>query len=99
VYAETRQPGIYRLQAEGKTRMIWAVNTPDAELDLTAAQRSQVAASHHLVWIDDPAAIARTIREERVGREYWREFMIAALILLLVEMALYREKTGKTPEA
>lgn len=97
-YAETREPGIYRLQADGKTEAIWAVNIPDAELDLKTAERSRITASHRLVWIDDPGAIARAVREARVGREYWRPFLLAALILLLAEMLLYRDKAGRTPE-
>ncbi|HPR86432.1 MAG TPA: BatA and WFA domain-containing protein [bacterium] len=97
-YGETALPGIYRLQADGKTLMIWTVNIPAAELNLKPAVAAQVAASHHLVWVEDPAALARIVRQERIGREYWREFLIAALGLLLLEMALYREKSGRTPE-
>jgi len=95
-HAATGIPGLYSLRADGKRLAVWAVNIPARELDLRRAERELVEDSHHLHWVDDPARIDQFIREERIGREYWRELLLAGLLLLLLEMALYREK-GELP--
>jgi hypothetical protein len=97
-FTGTERPGLYRLQSDGKILTAWGVNIPAGELDLTMAERRRVGKSHQLIWVEDPGKIAQVIREARSGREYWRELMIAALILLLLEMALYREKGEMVPE-
>lgn len=91
-YTATSRPGHYRLLADGRPLMSWAVNVDPREFELSAAAREKIEKSYHLRWIEDPARISQTIREERVGREYWRELLLAALVLLLLEMAIYREK-------
>ena len=91
-YAEARRPGSYRLLADGKVLMTWAVNIPAAELDLSMAPRPKVENDLQMRWIDAPGELERTIREARVGREYWRELLLAAVALLIIEMAIYREK-------
>jgi hypothetical protein len=95
-HAATGIPGLYSLRADGKRLAVWAVNIPARELDLSRAERELVEDSHHLHWVDDPARIDQFIREERIGREYWRELLLAGLLLLLLEMVLYREK-GELP--
>ena len=98
-YTSTKQPGIYHLRSNGKTLTLWAVNIPVEELRLDVAEREHVEETHRLTWVDNPGQIDVVIRDARIGREYWREFLVAVLVLLLLEMALYREKGEVTSEA
>jgi hypothetical protein len=92
-YSATARPGIYRLMADGEQLMSWAVNIAPAEFDLTPADREKVEKSHYLKWVEETGRLTQVIREERVGREYWRELLIAAMVLLILEMMIYREKS------
>ncbi|HNS72044.1 MAG TPA: BatA domain-containing protein [bacterium] len=97
-YSATGTPGIYSLRADGKSLSTWAVNIPARELDLRTAARDRIERSHGLKWVEDPARIGQYIHEERIGREFWRELLVAGLLLLLLEMVLYREKGEVAPE-
>lgn len=98
-YREARRPGTYRLLAGGRVLMIWAVNIDPAELELSAAPREKVEEAYHMHWVAEPAQLARSVREARIGREYWKQLLALALALLIVEMAIYREKGQPEDEA
>ena len=84
---------ILDLRADGKSLSTWAVNIPARELDLRTAARDRIERSHGLKWVEDPARIGQYIREERIGREFWRELLVAGLLLLLLELCKLAYKT------
>jgi len=92
-YAHTDQVGIYRLMAEERTVNQWAVNLPEQELDLRTMDSGILKSHYDLHVLETAGSVAETVRQQRIGREWWRYFLLAGLALMLVEMALYYEKS------
>jgi len=85
--------GIYSIQCEGREYDRFAVNGDPDEGDLYRPDRAELAG--RLVGLDVApygADLAGFITEKRFGRELWQYFLLVAVILLLAEMALARDR-------
>lgn len=91
-YLHTDQTGIYRLTASESTVNQWAVNLPEQEMDLRTVEGGYLQSHYGLQLLKETGSVVETVRQQRVGREWWRYFLLAGLALMLVEMALYYEK-------
>ncbi len=94
-------PGIYQLQSDGRVIDIFPANVAESESDLTAAGPEQVAKAlgikkYAVLLYGRPSGAVVT--EARYGRELWKVFLWAAVILLAVEMILAREKEPESDE-
>jgi hypothetical protein len=71
-----------------------AVNVDPLESDLRAVDeeglRGYICGSH-MIFIDDIDQLPETVQQWRWGRELWREVLLLALAVLMVEMILARE--------
>jgi len=93
VSAPLERPGLYRAYADGTLRSSFAVNPDPAESDLTPlAERTLVAAfpAGHVRVLRPGDDLALRVRQARDGRELWREFVLLALALLVIEGILGR---------
>ena len=87
------RPGLYRAYADGDLRTSFAVNPDPSESDLTPLpERTLVAAfpSGHVRVIRPGDDLALRVRQARDGRELWREFVMLALALLVLESVIGR---------
>jgi hypothetical protein len=95
-------PGIYRLEAEGKIIDLFAVNTPPAEGDLSSADTDRFKTALGLDKTGEipyNASAGSIINEYRYGRELWKVFLWAVVVLIAVEMLLSRERTIRVDES
>lgn len=86
-------PGIYRLKAGEQLLNELPVNVDTRESDLTPVDASTLKSffPDRTVRIIQPdEVVGETVRQARYGREYWREFLVAALLLLGIEAYLAR---------
>ncbi len=82
-------PGLYTLQVAGKPVEAVAAALPADEADLRGMPLdaiSQLVPGAHLV----QAGLREEVMRRRYGRELWREFLIAALALLVLETLVSR---------
>ncbi len=97
-YDDTRLPGNYRVYHNRQLLNIVSVN-PWAEESLPArispAELQDVLP--RAAWFDDLNNLAELVKQSRFGKELWKYFLIAALILLALEMMAAR--TGGKREA
>lgn len=85
--------GVYAIVGEGGEYDRFAVNGDPDEGDLYRPDRAELAG--RLVRLDVVpygADLAGFITEKRFGRELWQYFLLVAVILLLAEMALARDR-------
>jgi hypothetical protein len=85
--------GVYSILSEGRECDRFAVNGDPDEGDLYRPDRAELAG--RLVGLEVApynADLAGFITEKRFGRELWQYFLLAAVILLLAEMALARDR-------
>jgi len=86
-------PGLYRLKAGEAVLAELPVNVDTKESDLEPLDTAGLKALFpgRTVRIITPReVVTETIRESRYGREFWREFLLAALVLLGLEAFLAR---------
>jgi len=88
-------PGIYRLRSDNRVVDIFPVNIAPEEGDLQAVDIKQWATSLGIsqfktIPLDSKAD--KIITENRYGRELWKIFLWAVVVLLMVEMIFSREK-------
>ncbi len=91
----TALPGVYKLFSEQTLVTQWAVNFDPAETDLAAAEADdlkELVETKEVFVISESDNIAQKLSESRFGRELWKYFAAAALMVLLLEMLLFREK-------
>ena len=93
VSAPLEHTGLYRAFAGGRLRASFAVNPDPREGDLTPLpERSIIAAfptgTVRVLRLGDDIAVR--VRQARFGKELWPQFLILALILLVVESVLGR---------
>ncbi len=86
-------PGFYQMRAGDRVVMRRAVNVDPSESDLTPLAHPEIRQAFpgetvQLVEEDDP--LGTPIREARYGREFWRELVAAAFLLLVTEGWLSR---------
>ena len=91
-YSLTNLPGAYELLVDGAVQSKWAVQIPHTELDMTALETGDLKKMNSAIVLQDNMMLSESIASQRHGRELWFYFALAALILLIVEMLLYREK-------
>nr|MBN2278842.1 VWA domain-containing protein [candidate division Zixibacteria bacterium] len=88
------QPGIYQLRSGDKLVDIFPVNLTSAEGDLAAADMARfetalgIEKSRTIPYNKSSAAL---ISEARFGRELWKIFLWAAILIMAVEMVFARE--------
>lgn len=86
-------PGLYRLKAGDAVLAELPVNVDTKESDLEPLDTAGLKAlfpGRTLRIITPRDVVTETIRESRYGREFWREFLLAALVLLSLEAFLAR---------
>jgi hypothetical protein len=95
--------GIYRVYADAEAHdaiAAFAVNTESGESDLKRASQSAIAnflkarmavGANALHLNPDQKGFAERILQSRYGVELWQSFLIAALVLALLEMLIARE--------
>ncbi len=91
-YTNTDVAGVYKLLADGQLVAQWAVNVDAKESDLTMLKESELKEKYSLSLLERTGNLQNMIYSQRFGKELWKYFAIAALILLIVEMLMYREK-------
>lgn len=87
------RPGLYRAFADGRLRTSFAVNPDPAESDLAALPERTILAAFppgraRTIPVGDD--LAARVREARHGRELWAEFVLLALVLLVIESLVAR---------
>ncbi|UCD95542.1 MAG: BatA domain-containing protein [Candidatus Zixiibacteriota bacterium] len=88
-------PGIYQLKNNGRLVDLFPVNLPVSESDLSTAgfdRFEKALKTKQFRTIPYDRSSASLISEARFGRELWKLFLWAALIIMAVEMLLSREK-------
>jgi hypothetical protein len=92
-YGPLTLPGIYRFASSSGEEVAVAVNTESAESNLQRMQpddiRAAIAASE-LSFVDHGANARDAVLQERYGRELWRVFLWAALVLMAAEVLVGR---------
>lgn len=95
-YSLTNEPGIYELVVDGLVQQAWSVRIDAKEFDLAAIPVRELKKNESVIVLDENINLNESIASLRHGRELWLYFAMAAFILLLIEMLLYREK-GEVP--
>ena len=96
------QPGIYLLKNRARTVGLFPVNLVPGEGEPAALEPDILAEAlgidtYRLIAYEaDPAA---AVSETRFGRELWKIFLWAVVVLLAVEMIFARETTPETDQA
>jgi len=100
-FSDTDQVGVYSVYAHDALLQRFAVNLNPQESKLLRASTKEIDASLRQIGIERSAVryvqqvqdLVQTVRTSRFGSELWRHFLVAALILALMEMMVAR--TGK----
>lgn len=100
-FTEYGPPGIYSLKSGEETLSQMAFNVDRAESSAETVTPEEIA---ELLGIDVKAItpgsdMKISIKEARFGRELWKEFLIAALILLIAESLLGKTSRPKKAES
>jgi hypothetical protein len=85
--------GLHQIAANRRPVRAVAVVPRDEESDLarlTPAEAERRWASWRARVLPTGGEVARAVREDRFGRELWREMLLAALLLLVAETVLAR---------
>jgi len=98
-FLETQEPGIYQIRSGNAVVRTFTVNMdPDESLTLKSQESNLLAAYEHLGihrasirTIDDASSLRGVILETRHGVELWKQFLLAAIIVALMESLLARE--------
>ncbi|MCK4966387.1 BatA domain-containing protein, partial [bacterium] len=94
-YGGTNLPGIYSLTADGTVMQLFSVNVNPKESELFKPQEKEIeklTGADKIIYFDKEKDIPALISQMRLGREIGKYFIIAALLLLGVEMWI--EKGG-----
>ncbi|MFQ5772616.1 MAG: hypothetical protein ACE5HX_18920, partial [bacterium] len=92
------RPGIYNLYNDNKILAHWAVNyNPEESDDATFAPEDLIerVKAEQVSIIQTTEKMAEKLNESRFGQELWKYFAVTALVILVLEMLLFREK-GET---
>ena len=87
------EPGIWRLRRGEEVVDLFAANVDAEESDLRRADMDAVErlfGRNRVQWLADGRNLAESVRRTRYGRELWRELLLAAVALLLLELWLAR---------
>ncbi len=94
-FRDTNLPGIYQLFSGENVAAQWAVNFDPHESELTELSSDDVkrfVGTEDVFVIKESEGLAERLYEFRFGRELWKYFAATALMVLLLEMLLFREK-------
>lgn len=94
------EPGVYTVMAGDSVLAAWAVNPPAAESDLARLEHDAVREllpGRDIHISDDASAFRGDIFRERIGREIWRPLLVAALLVLLIEILVAAAGAGARP--
>ncbi len=97
-YAQTDLPGIYRLYADRRLLQHWAVHLPAEESLLTPIESAALQDLCGARLVPPNQDLAEFASAQRRGIELRKGFLGAALLLLVAEMILYREKGEVLPQ-
>jgi hypothetical protein len=92
---EATMPGIYSFQSGDHVVALRAVNLDPSESDLERASRDVLEnsiAPLPSVFVEPDADAANVVLQARHGRELWRLFLYAALLLVALEMVVARPR-------
>ncbi len=93
-YTETNEPGIYELLANNQTLWNWAVNTDSRESDLEPVDEKEMESRFGVKFVDENADISTFMYQNRYGVELWFYFVLAALVLIVIEMLLFKSRSS-----
>lgn len=100
---DVEKPGIYRFMGESeKPVAIAAVNPDTRESDLAQSEPAEIErlfGKQPFAYLNGNREVKGHVREIRQGRELWRPVLLAALIVLVIEVLLSRGKGAFTPAA
>lgn len=99
VYPQTDLPGIYRLTTDSAAIKQWAVQTHPDESLLTPTDAGTLEKKYRMTLVPANTDLVKFITSQRFGAELWKLCVWIVLILLIVEMFLYREKGETSAEA
>jgi hypothetical protein len=91
------EPGIYRFRADGRIVALGAVNVDPRESDLVPADEREIErflSPLQVRFVSEGAKLESEVLQARYGRELWRAFLYAALVLLALEMYLARPRVA-----
>jgi hypothetical protein len=94
-FSGTDRPGIYQLLNREQRLTQWAVNYDPVECEnasLAPDELKDFVETDRFFVIQNISDIETGLTESRFGTELWKYFAFAALLILLIEMALFREK-------
>ncbi len=95
VLAGAREPGVYRFAVDAVPIALGAVNVDPRESDLApvaAAEIEGLGGDVKLTVVSPDRPLEEEVLEARHGRELWRLFVYAALVLIALEMLLARSR-------
>ena len=88
-----REAGIWRLRTEGEIIDLFAVNLDTRESDLTPIDTERVRnlfAGADLYFLHPNDDLRLAVLGNRYGREFWREFLLLAIALMVLEQWIAR---------
>jgi len=94
------EPGVYTLKAGDRTVSLLAFNVDRAESDIHRIEDDQIAEmlGTDIRELTPGGDIKSSIKEARFGRELWKEFLLFALVLLIIESLLGKTRPPKVVE-
>jgi len=97
----TLKPGIYSFYHNTNQLGIKAVNVDNRESDFSVIDQSEIREffpDADIHFITNVNALDQVVSKSRFGKELWREMILLALVLLVIEMFLARSKKSRNPE-
>lgn len=91
-YPETDVPGVYSAQQGDRVLAQWAVNLDPRESDVTPIEFDRLQRFFKAEKVARSEQIADFVEKQRYGRELWKYLAFLALVLMITEMFIYREK-------
>ncbi|MDZ7413024.1 MAG: BatA domain-containing protein [candidate division KSB1 bacterium] len=92
-FLQTRQPGFYTLYANDVVLACLAVNMDPRESRFEPLAAEDLRTRYPtMTWVTEGEDVVKSVQQARMGRELWRPLAVLALLCMVVEMALYREK-------
>ncbi len=99
-FRETELPGNYKLYHNEEVLSVLSVNSWKEESQMRFLNGDEIQAQFPSTYIfSNTENIAAQVQKSRFGKELWKNFLIIAFILLLIEMALARTGSKKEFES
>ena len=92
-FEETLYPGAYKILSEDREIDRYEVNIDPAESEMAPISQDDLKDIFQFpVYINPKEQIVQQVQETRIGKEFWKPFIIIVLVLVVVEMLLFRER-------